>query len=46
MSELAKDLIELKRLSESGTGALIEHLLKEIALNLISDGVRDERKVL
>jgi hypothetical protein len=39
MSTLALDLIELKRLAQGGAGALIEHLLREVALNLIAPGV-------
>lgn len=44
MSELAKDLLELKRLSDGGAGALTDHLLHEVAANLIAEGVRDERE--
>jgi hypothetical protein len=44
MSTLAEDLIELKRLAQGGAGALTEHLLREVALNLIAQGVRDERQ--
>lgn len=43
MSERAKDLIELVRLSQGGMGALIEHLLQAIALNIIAEGVADAR---
>ncbi|WP_250481867.1 hypothetical protein [Caballeronia sp. NCTM5] len=43
MSTLAKDLVELKRLANGGAGALIEHLLREVAANLIARGVADER---
>jgi hypothetical protein len=43
MSILAKDLIELNALPLPH-GTLTEHLLREIALNLISPGVRDERE--
>lgn len=39
MSVLAKDLIELLRLARGGAGALTEHLLKEVACNLIAPGV-------
>jgi hypothetical protein len=39
MSVLAKDLLELRRLAQGGAGALTEHLLKEVALNLIAAGV-------
>jgi hypothetical protein len=42
MSTLAKDLIELKRLADGGAGALTEHLLREVALNLIAEGVASE----
>lgn len=41
MSILAIDLLELMRLG--ARGALIEHLLREIALNLIAPGVADFR---
>lgn len=44
MSTLAEDLIELKRLAEGGAGALTEHLLREVALNLIAEGVADVRE--
>jgi hypothetical protein len=44
MSTLAEDLIELKRLAQGGAGALTEHLLREVALNLIAQGVSDERQ--
>jgi hypothetical protein len=44
MSQLAEDLIELKRLATGGAGALTEHLLREVALNLIAEGVSDERQ--
>lgn len=43
MSVLAKDLFELKRLADGGSGALIEHLLREIAVGLIAEGVANER---
>jgi hypothetical protein len=39
MSVLAKDLLELRRLAQGGAGALTEHLLKEVARNLIAPGV-------
>ncbi|MGF6764025.1 hypothetical protein P3T24_004356 [Paraburkholderia sp. GAS33] len=42
MSVLAKDLLELKRLASGGAGALTEHLLKEVAADIISEGVADE----
>lgn len=44
MSTLAADLIELRRLAEGGAGALTQHLLEEVAHNLIQPGVRDERE--
>lgn len=43
MSERAKDLIELVRLARGGAGALIEHLLREVAAALIASGVVDFR---
>jgi hypothetical protein len=43
MSRIAKDLIELKRLSEGGAGALTQHLLREIAASLIASGIADQR---
>lgn len=43
MSTLALDLLELRRLSEGGAGALTDLLLHEIAAALIAEGVRDER---
>jgi hypothetical protein len=43
MSRFAKDLLELQRLSLGGSGALTQHLLREIACNLIAAGVADER---
>lgn len=43
MSTLAKDLIELVRLAQGGAGALTQRLLREIALNIIAPGVRDQR---
>ena len=44
MSELARDLFELRRLALGGAGALIEHLLREVAARLISSGLRDFRE--
>jgi hypothetical protein len=44
MSQIAEDLIELKRLAEGGAGALTEHLLREVASNLIAPGVSDQRE--
>lgn len=43
MSLLARDLIELNALP-APHGTLTEHLLREIALNLIAPGVKDERE--
>lgn len=43
MSTQAKDLIELIRLAEGGAGALVEHLLQAVALNIIAEGVEDDR---
>jgi hypothetical protein len=42
MSILAKDLIELNALPLPH-GCLTEHLLRELAMNLIAEGVADER---
>jgi hypothetical protein len=39
MSTAAKDLIELQRLAQGGAGALTQHLLREVAKNLIALGV-------
>lgn len=44
MSRLAGDLIELRRLADGGAGALTETLLREVAAELIAEGVRDERE--
>ena len=38
MSKLAKGLFELQRLAQEGCGALTEHLLREVAANLIGAG--------
>lgn len=46
MSQLAQDLIELRRLASDGAGALTEHLLLEVARDLIAEGVADEREGL
>lgn len=46
MSLLAEDLLELVRLAQGGAGALTEHLLREVAVNLIAPGVADERSGL
>ncbi len=42
MSVLAKDLRDLRALP-SPHGTLTDHLMREIALNLIAPGVADER---
>jgi hypothetical protein len=39
MSQLAKALFELLRLSEGGAGTLTSYLLSEVAGELISEGV-------
>lgn len=44
MSHIAKDLLELKRLTEGGAGALTQHLLREIAANLIAFGVAADQR--
>jgi hypothetical protein len=44
MSERARDLIELNRLSQGGAGALTEKLRREVANALIQAGVADFRK--
>lgn len=46
MSVLARDLFELKRLADGGAGGLTEHLLREVASDLIPQGVanQSERK--
>lgn len=41
MSTLALDLLELHRLAIGGSGALTEHLLREVAAALISAGLID-----
>ena len=43
MSRIAKDLLELQRLCQGGSGALTEHLLRGLAKNVIAAGVADER---
>jgi hypothetical protein len=43
MSDLAQDLIELKRLAAGGMGALTEKLLHEVAARIIASGLRDEK---
>lgn len=42
MSSLALDLVELRRLAVGGAGALVEHLLRQVALNLIAPGVASQ----
>lgn len=47
MSTLALDLIELSRMprNEDGKlGGLVEKLIRELARDLIAEGVRDERE--
>lgn len=44
MSVLAKDLMELRAIRGTGHGALVEHLLREIAFFLIAAGVADQLK--
>ena len=39
MSRAAQDLIALQRLAQGGAGALTQHLLREVAMNLIAPGV-------
>lgn len=46
MSLAAQDLIELLRLAQGGAGALTQHLLREIAGNLIAFGVADSRTTI
>jgi hypothetical protein len=43
MSQFANDLTELVRLDDGHRGALIECLLRELAMNIIAPGVADER---
>lgn len=45
MSWLASDLLELRRLAQGGSGALIQHLLREYAINIIAPGVAYVRAV-
>lgn len=40
MSVLAADLLEVRRYPR---GALVEHLLREMAMNLIAPGCADQR---
>jgi hypothetical protein len=42
MSDLALDLLELKRLAAGGMGALTEKLLHEVAARIIASGMRNE----
>jgi hypothetical protein len=44
MSQLAEDLLELKRLAVGGMGALTEKLLHEVAARIIASGLRDDRE--
>lgn len=44
MSERAKDLVELNRLCQGGSGDLTEKLRREVANALIQAGVADFRK--
>ncbi|MDA0561694.1 MULTISPECIES: hypothetical protein [pseudomallei group] len=43
MSQPAKNLLELLRLAQGGAGALTEHLLREVARDLIARAVADVR---
>ncbi|WP_173261334.1 hypothetical protein [Paraburkholderia sp. NMBU_R16] len=43
MSTRAQDLLELLRLDQGGGGALVQHLLRELAMNIIALGVADAR---
>lgn len=43
MSPTAQDFIELLRLAQGDAGALTQHLLRELARNLIGPGVADMR---
>jgi hypothetical protein len=38
MSHSAQDLIELMRLARCGGGALTQHLLREVAMSILSTG--------
>jgi hypothetical protein len=42
MSVLAQDMIELRRLSVGGAGALTDHLMHAVAEDLINEGVATE----
>jgi hypothetical protein len=42
MSVLAQDMIELRRLSVGGAGALTEHLMHAVAEDIINEGVAIE----
>lgn len=44
MSDLALDLLELKRLAVGGMGRLTETLLIEVAARIIASGLRDDRE--
>lgn len=43
MSVLAKSLMDLRAICGGSHGALVEHLIREIALCLIAAGVADQR---
>ena len=43
MSQAAQDLLELIRLSQGGSGALIQELLWRTVVNIIAPGCSDER---
>lgn len=43
MSELALDLLELRRVTTGRSDALLERRLREVAARLISAGLRDFR---
>jgi hypothetical protein len=42
MSVLAQDMVELRRLSVGGAGALTDHLMHAVAEDLINEGVATE----
>jgi hypothetical protein len=46
MSTLAKDLFELRQLVKDGAGALSQHMLAAVAVELIAEGVADAREGL
>jgi hypothetical protein len=43
MSYAAQDLIELQRLARSNASAFTQHLMREMAMNIIGPRVADER---